>query len=114
MGARQRQARREREQRIKAYEDRGGPAQGHRGLYAHLDPEPGCESSGRPENPRGADRDYPEIYRLACDAAIFAGMAEEALNLLDELDRHPGNRVLVMARAREIRRALDAHVPHPG
>jgi|SRR5580765_1096355 hypothetical protein len=108
MGARQRQARREREQRIKAYEDRGGPAQGHRGLYAHLDPEiPSGPPSGRPENLRGADRDYPEVWRLACDAAIFVGIAEEALNLLDELDAHPGNRVLVMQRARELRTRLD-------
>jgi len=100
--------------RVRRYEDRSGPLQGYRGVRAHLDPEPGCEPSGRPENLRGADLDYPEVYQLACNSAIFVSVAEEALNLLAELDRHPGNRVLVMTRARELRARLSAHVPHPG
>jgi hypothetical protein len=60
-----------------------------------------------PPGPRGANVDYPDIYRLACRSALYAGIAEEALNLLGLLDRQPGNRVLILQRAGELRRQLD-------
>ena len=87
--------------RVRAYEDRPGPLRGRRGVTAHLDPV-----TPRPV-PRGADTDYPEVYQLACTAALRGGVAEEALNLLGTLDWTPGNRVLVLQRAAELRTRLD-------
>jgi hypothetical protein len=104
---------------VRAYEDRLGPLRGYRGVYAHLDPVelPSGLVPGTPEivserdlrlgRLRGANVDYPDVYRQACDAAVYCGLAEEALNLLAELDRHPGNRLLVLQRAAELRQRLD-------
>jgi hypothetical protein len=93
-------ARDSRPERVRRYEDRPGPLRGFRGVTAHLDPV-----TPPPGTPPGAD--YQAVYRLACTAALYAGIAEEALNLLGTLDRTPGNRVLVLQRAAELRTRLD-------
>ena len=72
-----------------------------RNQVAHLDPV-----TPPPGTPPGAD--YQAIYRLACMAGLYAGVAEEALNLLDTLDRTPGNRLLVLDRATRLRTRLDS------
>ena len=74
-------------------------------MYAHLDPvtpEPELELI-RP----GADVDYPEVYQLACKSARYASIAETALNLLDILDRQPGNRLLVLGHAARLREQME-------
>ncbi len=38
---------------------------------------------------------------------LAVGIAEEALNLVEMLDRQPGNRVLILERQRELRAKLD-------
>jgi hypothetical protein len=88
----------------------GDPLSAEQVRYLPGTPETASERDRRLQRPglRGANVDYPDVYRQACDAAVYAGIAEEALNLLGELDRHPGNRVLVMQRAAELRRALDS------
>ena len=65
---------------VRAYEDRLGPLRGYRGVYAHLDPVelPSGLVPGTPEivserdlrlgRLRGANVDYPDVYRQACAA----------------------------------------------
>ena len=94
--------------RVRRYEDRPGPLRGYRGVRAHLDPDDAPRAPrmrpAPPGTPPGAD--YPAIYRLACTSAQYAGIAEEALNLLGTLDRIPGNRLLVR-RGGELRARLE-------
>ena len=74
---------REYQEKIRRYEDRGGPMQGHRGTYAHLDP---VEPAPVPD----------------------PAHARELIRLIKKLAVEPGTRILIMERVAAIERELDA------
>jgi hypothetical protein len=73
----------------------------------------GADDAPRAPLVRGTPRTATEtdLAWKAADAETYRLMAEEALRLLDILDRTPGNRVIVMQRAAEMRRYLNAMKP---
>ena len=62
---------------------------------------------GNHHDPNMGDWSAFEGTSLTPGEAIAIGIAEEALNLISTLDQTPGNRILVLQRAHELRRQLD-------
>lgn len=77
---------REYQEKIRRYEERGGPMQGRRGVRAHLDPV---------EQPRHSRPDTEKLAR-------------ELIRLVKKLALSPGTRIMVMERVAVIERELDA------
>lgn len=79
------------------------PYNGHWGCCCACHPLSPMNRDSMPRNPSEGER---QLIALAGVSARGQAIAEEALNLLDQLDQQPGNRVLILQRARQLREDL--------